>query len=127
MENENVKYIDLTDESPDERIEKLLNRFGQTISDLPQSYNGWDYGYSYDARKLAKETSYKWGASANKVDHQADYICHLSDVINRMEAALETATRWASCDLCVHVKECDTWDQLRNCERYRLRDIYLEG
>lgn len=76
----------------DEQIEKLLKQFGQTMSDLPLSYKGWDYAYPHDVRKKAKETSYKWGDSVNKVDHQADYICHLEDVIDRMEIALRIAS-----------------------------------
>ena len=96
----------------DERIEKLLNRFGQTIEDLPKAN---DYKYN---RKLIKPI-----ISAEKCvddwydpDHSYDfyqyaypaYICHLADIIDRMEAALETAARWAECSTCEveHTEEC---------------------
>lgn len=90
----------------DERIEKLLNRFGQTISDLPKAN---DYKYN---RKLIKPI-----ISAEKCvddwydpDHSYDfyqyaypaYICHLADIIDRMEIALETAAKCVSCIPCVN-------------------------
>ena len=80
----------------DERIEKLLNEFGQTISDLPSSdghtyqlFNtvmGW-----YDPS--AKE-EVDW-ASQYYLEACECYICHLADVIDRMEWALNNAkVRW---------------------------------
>jgi hypothetical protein len=110
----------------DERIEKLLNRFGQTISDLPKAN---DYKYN---RKLIKPI-----ISAEKCvddwydpDHSYDfyqyaypaYICHLCDVIDRMEIALETALTQLEedCD------KCSTYDCQGNCrDNFFLRDELL--
>lgn len=100
----------------DERIEKLLNRFGQTISDLPKSAdNDWST-HVYESRHLI---SAKKAALVFMVDEWQDadgvpeiryeveevlldYICHLADVIDRMEVALETATRMTDCGTCEH-------------------------
>lgn len=96
----------------DERIEKLLNRFGQTISDIP---NPKDYDWSrsaYDVGHLkqAKKAAYVWmwdeyqDADIIPIDEieppLCDYICHLADIIDRMEAALETATNTMDCRRC---------------------------
>ena len=111
----------------DERIEKLLNRFGQTISDLPKAS---DYKYN---RKMIKTI-----ISAEKClddwynpDHSYDlyqyaslaYICHLCDVIDRMEIALETAFTQLEYDC----DKCSTYDcQGGNCQDFfRLRDKFL--
>lgn len=61
-----------------ERIEALLNRAGQTISDLPEEYS--------HTRKRAVMTrhSASYYSMANK-------ILHLEDVIERMAQALNTA------------------------------------
>lgn len=91
----------------DERIEKLLNRFGQTISDLPITYHP---SHRYSARSAA----YNW-AEKNKPElleapfaTLPTYICHLCDVIDRMEIALETAVRCTDCGTCEfeHTGEC---------------------
>ena len=109
----------------DERIEKLLNRFGQTISDLPKAN---DYKYN---RKLIKPI-----ISAEKCvddwydpDHSYDfyqyaypaYICHLCDVIDRMEIALETAVKCAPCHTCANIKYCDGF----SCDDFRIEDEHL--
>ena len=103
----------------DERIEKLVGAFGQTISDLP---NGKDYDWSrpaYDDVHLqsAKKAAYVWmwdeyqDADIISMDEieppLCDYICHLADIIDRMEAALETAKRWMPCNMCEHLGSCD--------------------
>ena len=107
----------------DERIEKLLNRFGQTISDLPKAN---DYKYN---RKLirpiisAEKCVDKW----YDPDHSYDfyqyaypaYICHLCDVIDRLEIALETATKCASCFSCTHSDYCGG-----SCD-FRIDDEFL--
>lgn len=108
----------------DERIEKLLNRFGQTISDLPKAN---DYKYN---RKLIKPI-----ISAEKCvddwydpDHSYDfyqyaypaYICHLADIIDRMEIALETAAKCTSCIPCVNC-----YDYCNGSCDFRIDDKYL--
>ena len=82
-----------------EKIEELLNRFGQTISDLPEC-DTFLYAYGHDSRKKAKEMSFNWNRQINKVDHQADFICHQSDVIERLIDALKVAEKTASCEYC---------------------------
>lgn len=96
----------------DERIEKLLNRFGQTISDLPKA-NDYKYNRSLIRSIISAEKCVdEW----YDPDHSYDfyqyaypaYICHLCDVIDRMEAALETAVRCTDCGTCEfeHTEEC---------------------
>ena len=86
-----------------EKIEELLNRFGQTISDLPSTK---DYDWSREAHeveqmKQAKKMAYVWmwdeyaDADIIPIDEVElpllDFICHQSDVIERLIKALETA------------------------------------
>lgn len=78
--------------TPDERIEKLLNRAGQTISDLPR-VNGIGMPYGVDRYEpLLKEASdfMQFNApSGFEVFNVIQYALHLTDVIDRMETALE--------------------------------------
>lgn len=67
--------------TPDERIEKLLNRAGQTISDLPDKYDEM-------AIDAAANTAEAWSHRITWRRY-VDYILHLTDVIDRMETALE--------------------------------------
>lgn len=97
----------------DERIERLLNRFGQTIADLPKA-DGMHHVYEDEHRKSAKIAVRAWHKVdpadlidiVDLLDMYASYICHLADIIDRMETALETAVRWSSCFTCARfVKE----------------------
>ena len=109
----------------DERIEKLLNHFGQTIADLPKPTEE-DYAYEEEHRKAAMEAAMKW----SHVNYSAgsflrDYICHLADVIDRMEIALETALRIiqmfsVSCVSCAEYGDCDG----SNCD-FTINDTLL--
>lgn len=68
----------------DERIERLLNKAGQTIEDCP-------FFYTKEQRSLAKEAVRKRmrsGLFVTVADYQ-DYILHLTDVIDRLEWALD--------------------------------------
>lgn len=67
--------------TPDERIEALLNRAGQTISDLPDKYDEM-------AIDAAADTAEAWSHRITWRRY-VDYILHLTDVIDRMETALE--------------------------------------
>lgn len=97
-----------------EKIEELLNRFGQTISNLPEC-DTLLYAYGHDDRKKAKEMSFNWNRQISKVDHQADFICHQSDVIERLIKALETAEKIVSCEYCVkHESKCGNSQPMRN-------------
>lgn len=78
----------------DERLEQLLNRAGQTISDLPKS-DGRHLTYDKDSRSNAEHEVFAYAKQSGYVDvidclamHQ-DYILHLTDVIDRLEWALE--------------------------------------
>lgn len=109
----------------DERIEKLLNRFGQTISDLPIQKTA---GYAYKRSHIGKayETATKWHGRVNSRSlDTGDYICHLADVIDRMEAALETAA------LAIDCGHCGYWNDDgcgRKCnEIARIADYQLVG
>ena len=78
----------------DERIEKTLNRAGQTISDLPE-------GYLLNAgeAKAIQGVACRWFVNEDAPEGVAlrnlvsiplyQYILHLTDVIDRMEWALE--------------------------------------
>lgn len=121
----------------DERIEKLLNRFGQTIEDLP---NPKDYDWSrsaYDDVHLqsAKKAAYVWmwdeyqDADIIPMDEieppLCDYICHLADVIDRMEIALETAARWGDCLVCSgYGCGCDCMAD-NPCDKFQMSDMFL--
>lgn len=119
----------------DERIEKLLNRFGQTISDLPKSAdNDWST-HVYDSRHLisAKKAALvfmmdEWqdADAVPEIRYEVeecllDYICHLCDVINRMEVALTTAARWGDCFVCGKA-----WCNLDGqCDSFQISDKFL--
>lgn len=61
----------------DERLEALLNRAGQTISDLPEEYS-----------ENKAEAVFNLFEFDGELDATA-YIIHLAAIIDRMEAALE--------------------------------------
>ena len=82
----------------DERLEELLNKAGQTISDLPKS-DGRHLTYDKDSRSNAEHEVFAYAKKSGYVDvidclamHQ-DYILHLTDVIDRLEWALDNVTR----------------------------------
>lgn len=79
--------------TPDERIEKLLNRAGQTISDLPKATI---YEFAYCLGKEDVELVFGLVRKFEFCNHKenldlelVDYILHLTDIIDRMELALE--------------------------------------
>ena len=115
-----IRYNDLTDIPVDERLEKLLNRFGQTISDLPELYGD-------ESRESGVTGAIKWSRkTGGRVLAVENYICHLADVIDRMETALETAVR------CIDCQYCENWSE-EDCEpcgqgleeRFRISDDCL--
>ena len=79
--------------SADKRIEELLNRAGQTISDLPKpsessfAYSGKLEEACEAAMKFSKGEEAKEPVYFELV--LADYILHLTDIIDRFEWALE--------------------------------------
>ena len=110
----------------DERIEKLLNRFGQTISDLPKPEQGiFLYAYSREDQWKANTAANEWCTGLAYTDmNTLDYICHLADVIDRMEVALETATNTMDCRRCeASLEDCNF-----NCnEHSKVADWQLSG
>lgn len=100
----------------DERIEKLLNRAGQTISDLPKRYR-------QEHRNTAFDAADKFGGSLSMTQNFEDYILHLTDIIDHFEWALENVCNerdylayrlnWLSmyrhrdCQSCERVNECE--------------------
>ena len=111
--------------STDKRIEELLNRAGQTISDLPKG-DGRHFIYDKELRKRADIVQMEWhGIKANRlvdvvdeVNMLLDYIMHLTDVIDRFEWALENVCnerdylayrlrRYRDCQSCERVNECE--------------------
>ena len=107
----------------DERIERLVNRFGQTISDLPKPTE-YEYAYNYEHRRSADKASDNW--EQNGLNGDTDYICHLCDVIDRMEAALETAALWADCTACENISAVFEGRCICN-DNYIIADRLLEG
>lgn len=120
----------------DERIEKLLNHFGQTIADLPKPENlgngFFKARYCNESRHVAANSVLQCVVpGALDIDQQdkgstlmalEDYICHLADVIDRMEVALETALRILSmsCYLCAENDDCE-----QSCCDYMIDDVLL--
>lgn len=76
----------------DERIEKTLNRAGQTITDLPKpGKTGMPYRIDkYEPLLKAAADFTQFNAPAGfEVFNVIQYALHLTDVIDRMETALE--------------------------------------
>lgn len=113
----------------EERIEKLLNLYGQTIADLPKSAdNDWsthvyEFRHLISAKKAAlvfwmdewQDTDAVPEIRYEVEECLLDYICHLADIIDRMDAALETATRWYPCDRCEYGFTDEYWAKTCPC------------
>lgn len=120
-----------------EKIEELLNRFGQTISDLPERHGNNSEPYKRVARKMASASACEWylkyAISANDllVTNVPDecretilrcFICHQSDVIERLVAALRNAEKVASCEFCKkHEDKCSSSSKFE-CEGFELEE-----
>ena len=70
----------------DERIEALLNRAGQTISDLPMNEYKTE---QLEAVDEMVQKYFRYVCYTPDEDDYAEYILHLADIIDRMECALE--------------------------------------
>ena len=107
----------------DERIERLLNRFGQTISNLPKpDERKRHYTYRLRTKQNLDKAAKKWDRSDNSFswDVVADYACHLCDVIDRLEIALETAAKCVSCIPCAN-----SYNYCGGSCDFRIDDKYL--
>lgn len=102
--------------SCDKRLEELLNRAGQTISDLPTKGFAQSEPYPLSALPKANGTAWNWylgiGADMDAYDSTRSkmilklYILHLTDIIDRLEWALENVIgerdwlRFLHCEIC---------------------------
>ena len=113
----------------EKRLEKLLNSFGGTLQDLPIIYDYDKPSYQMNAQ----QAMYQWLEERGGINYIKDwdkspeynYICHLADVIDKLETALMTARRMISCRDCIEVgaEEC-----YGTCEdRFRISDYALTG
>lgn len=115
----------------DERIENLLNAFGQTINDLPKAEAPM-YAYSREHLGSAILAACRWRGNqslSTSLDCE-DYICHLCDVIDRMETALATARRMMGCRGCkdyggVFGRACKKFNREGAC--FVVNDAFLMG
>lgn len=104
----------------DERLEELLNKAGQTISDLPTGYD--EYAHS-----LAADRAEQWSKKITWRQY-TDYILHLTDVIDRLEWALDKTVRErdylamrfsavdCDCDVCVYAENDADTPPCLNCD-----------
>jgi len=116
-----------------EKIEELLNRFGQTISDLPKPWiddgHRKHYAYSVTHHPKVTEAVNEWNGLDNEnmsvgfmIGSFKDYIRHQSDVIERLVKALEVAEKVASCDYCKkHEDKCSSSSKF-DCEGFELEE-----
>ena len=76
----------------DERLEKLLNRAGQTISDLP-TWGGDMRRLGRAKREALTEMGYRWTDYSPTLGADeiplTEYILRLAGIIDRMETALD--------------------------------------
>lgn len=81
--------------SCDKRLEELLNRAGQTISDLPKDYLDTQcIQASYEAMKWCCGDIGQQFISGNfDINGREKYILHLTDIIDRLEWALDKTLR----------------------------------
>ena len=66
------------------KIENLLSHYGLTLMDMPHKYKPKD-------RKIALDVIHIWGGINIYERNNADYYCHLFDIIDRLTRALEIA------------------------------------
>lgn len=111
----------------DERLEILLNRAGQTISDMPES-DGKHLTYDRETRSGARKAAYDFAHQTGYIDvidclaMYEDYILHLTDIIDRMEWALDKVIRERdylkrrlSCLYCKHFEKDTESEPCRLC------------
>ena len=68
----------------DKRIEELLNKYDQTMSDLPKQY-------TTDQKSAAIRTACECYMDQSGYEAMGSYICRLADIIDRMDWALTNA------------------------------------
>ena len=121
--------------SADKRIEELLNRAGQTISDLPRKQGeSISEPYSGEDCQKANGTAWRWylNVDADMDDYDSTrskfvlklYILHLTDIIDRLETALENTCNerdylayrlnWLSM---YSYRDCQSCERFYECKR----------
>ena len=88
--------------TPTRHIENLLGIYGETLDDLPTA-GPKSYAYDWIQKQEAKNRAFQFAGTKKKIDYQADFICHQSDVIEKLVTALEKAQREIKV---VHCAEC---------------------
>ena len=77
-----------------EKIEKLLNYYGDTLNDLPSpSVDRYAYSPADLSNACKQATGWSFGITNMRVTESslADFICHQSAVIEKLVKALESA------------------------------------
>lgn len=77
-----------------EKIEKLLNYYGDTLNDLPSPSVDRYAHYPSDLNEACERaTGWSFGITNMRVTESslADYICHQNDIIEKLIKALESA------------------------------------
>lgn len=77
-----------------EKIEQLLNYYGDTLNDLPSPSNDRYAYYPTDLNDACERASgWSFGITNMRVTESslADFICHQSDIIEKLVKALESA------------------------------------
>lgn len=93
-----------------ERIEELLNHYGETLKDLPERPKiGFVYSEEnlQDANNMASVWSFGEGFHDCSSLVLLDFICHQSNVIEKFVKALETAAAEK-----LRCKNCNNWIQI---------------
>ena len=83
-----------------EKIEKLLNDFGETLRDLPERY---DIEQQVEAEKAEYEwfcSTKNWDTFARPYPAHAEFMHHQMDIIEKFIKAMETAKR--NCRRCLN-------------------------
>ncbi len=111
----------------DTRIAALLDRAGQTMSDLP---------INYDTASILSLSNEAWKyIQDNNLEHRsagydrAVYACHLADIIDRLELALYNVVEQRDallkelpecdgyvCATCEHIVEKGDCDECKSCD-----------
>lgn len=138
----------------DERLEAALNRFGETLEGLPRPDWAIQGAYRTETR-WAYRTETRWAVTRealrfrygedrpdiekwmieDAVEHGnlngdllADYACHLSDIIDKLETALDTASRWIQCDACARCDDDKCFPAADfSCTKAKISDRVLSG
>lgn len=130
----------------DERLEAALNRFGETLEGLPRPDWPIQGAYRTETRWAVTREALRFRYEEDRPDLQewmaedamehgnlngdllADYACHLSDIIDKLETALDTASRWIQCDACTRCDDDKCFPAADfSCTKAKISDRVLSG